>query len=112
MGKNKITNFHGTYHFLSNFYASPITIDDITYSTVEHFFQAQKTFDPAEQDRIIAARTPKKTKQISQRCTLQRVWERIKVKVMEDGLRAKFQEPKLKALLLATGDIHLQENTT
>lgn len=33
-----IDNFDGEYTFLSNFYESPMTIQDITYPTNEHFF--------------------------------------------------------------------------
>lgn len=39
---NIINSFTGKYAFLSNFYPSPITIDNIQYPTVEHAFQAQK----------------------------------------------------------------------
>ena len=40
-----IDKFKNEHEFLSNFYPSPITIEDITYPTVEHAFQAAKTLD-------------------------------------------------------------------
>ena len=42
-----IAMFDGKYAFLSNFYPSPITFDGITFPTVENWFQAWKTEDPA-----------------------------------------------------------------
>lgn len=39
-------------------------------------------------------------------------WDNIKLGVMEDVLRIKFQIPELKMLLLETGDLHIQEGNT
>ncbi len=40
-----VVSFRGKNGFLSNFAYSPIVYDGETYPTVEHAFQAAKTFD-------------------------------------------------------------------
>lgn len=55
---NIINSFTGKYAFLSNFYPSPITIDNIQYPTVEHAFQAQKTLDIKERIKISKIKDP------------------------------------------------------
>ena len=52
--------------FLSNFSGHPITINDIVFKTVEHFFQWCKTVIPEEQRRIIEAATPAQAKRLGQ----------------------------------------------
>lgn len=107
-----IEMFDGKYAFLSNFYPSPITFDGITFPTVENWFQAWKTENPAEFKAIATADTPGKSKRLGRHCTLRKDWEEVKVDVMRDGLRLKFKDPALRAKLLATGDEELIEGNT
>ena len=39
-------------------------------------------------------------------------WEEVKIEIMEEALRLKFDDPHLKDLLLATGDKELIEGNT
>jgi len=41
--------------FLSHFYPSPILLDGEIWPTVEHYYQAQKSDDPAYRDAIRGA---------------------------------------------------------
>lgn len=107
-----IAMFDGKYAFLSNFFPSPITFDGITFPTVENWFQAWKTEVPAEFRAIATADTPGKSKRLGRQCTLRKDWEEVKTDVMRDGLRLKFQDPALRAKLLATGDEELIEGNT
>lgn len=104
-----ISNFDNKYAFLSNFYDSPIAIDGITYPTVEHFFQAQKTLDQDERLKIADAATPGRAKRLGRTVSLRKDWEVVKDDVMRIGLRAKFSDEKLKIRLLATNDEELIE---
>lgn len=107
-----IAMFDGKYAFLSNFYPSPITFNGITFPTVENWFQAWKTENPTEFQAIATADTPGKSKRLGRHCTLRKDWEEIKTDVMMRGLRLKFQDPKLRAMLLATGNEELIEGNT
>lgn len=104
-----IAVFDNEYAFLSNFYDSPFELDDVTYPTVEHFFQAMKSFDPKERKVIAAAITPGQAKRLGRKVTLRADWEDIKVDVMKFALRCKFQIPELREKLLATGNEELIE---
>lgn len=104
-----IDNFDGKYAFLSNFYESPMTIQDITYPTNEHFFQAMKTLDLLERKKIASAQTPGQAKRLGRQVKLRWDWESVKEDTMLIGLRYKFSNPDLKEKLLATGDEELVE---
>ncbi|MFX1532963.1 MAG: NADAR family protein [Promethearchaeota archaeon] len=108
----KISRFRGQYSFLSNFSLSPIKIDGVVYSTVEHYYQAMKTQDKAERERIISATTPKQAKSYGRQCTLRPDWNSIRLEVMEQALRVKFQDPELRKKLLATENKILEEGNT
>ena len=104
-----INCFEGEFAFLSNFYGSPISDGEITYPTVEHYFQAMKTPSMEEAVEIAAAPTPGRAKRLGRKCQLRLDWEEIKIPVMRSALRKKFSDPGLKAKLLATGDQYLEE---
>lgn len=104
-----IVEFDGQYDFLSNFYPSSILYEGIVYPTNEHFFQAMKTLDQAERQKIANAETPGMAKRLGRNVKLRPDWEKIKVDVMMLGLRLKFADPELAAKLIATGDEELVE---
>lgn len=106
-----ITVFDGDFAFLSNFYPSSITISGETYPTVEHAFQALKTYDVEARRLIAAAPTPGKAKAMGRAVVLRKDWEEIKEDVMKICLKAKFDIPELREKLLATGDTYLVEGT-
>lgn len=109
-----ISQFHGEYHFLSNFYEHQITKGDITYKTNEHFYQAHKSKKRGERLTLSRCATPAIAKRMGRRLTLRKDWDAVKYQIMLDGLRKKFKSPtsKLGKLLLATGDAMLIEGNT
>lgn len=105
-----IVSFTGPHWWLSNFYPSPIVLVSRTWPTVEHAFQALKTFDPAERLWVLSADDPADAKSRGRKVTLRSDWEQVKDTVMVTCLRAKFtQHAQLAGRLLATGDAHLEE---
>lgn len=107
-----IDQFKDEYFFLSNFYPSEIIIDNITFPTVEHYFQAMKTVNQSEIIKIADALTPGEAKRLGRRVHLRADWESIKDEVMLNGLRKKFSIPELKDKLLATKEEYLVEGNT
>lgn len=107
-----IDKFDGKYEFLSNFYNSEIFYEGITYPTVEHAFQAAKTLNQDERIAISKLDTPGKAKRAGRKCNLRKDWEEIKNDVMYQCVKAKFQDPELKNLLLETKHRYLVEGTT
>ncbi len=102
------------YGEFSNFAAFPIVLKGRTWPTAEHYFQAQKFPGTEHEESIrllnspmIAARAGRDRKK-----PLRRDWESVKDAIMTEAVRAKFtQHPRLRDLLLSTGEVHLIEHT-
>ena len=110
MTQPMIGPFSGKYRFLSNFYPSPLQWRGHTWNTVEHAYQASKTDDPAEREKVRQADTPGRAKRLGQKVRMRPSFEQEKFAVMEEIVDAKFtQNPELRDALLATGDRYLCE---
>ena len=109
-----INCFDGEFAFLSNFYESSFEDPEteITFPTMEHFFQAMKADNMQDRLAIAAAPTPGKAKRLGRQCALRGDWEKVKEQVMEDGLRLKFADPELRKMLISTHPHELVEGTT
>lgn len=110
--ESPIDGFRDEHAFLSNFYAHPIEIEGAVYPTAEHAFQALKTEDPAERERVRTAATPKSAKVLGRRVKLRPDWDTVRLSVMEQVVRAKFADPEMADLLLGTGHRKLIEGNT
>jgi len=102
------------YGELSNFAASPILLQGRQWPTTEHYFQAQKFPGTEYEETIRLAKSPMIAARLgrSRAHPLRPEWEQVKDGIMREALVAKFtQHPKLKSLLLSTGDAELVEHT-
>lgn len=107
-----IKQFQGNFFFLSNFYECPVTYKQLTYTNAEAAFQAQKCTSDAEKIQFTKL-NPTEAKKLGRRVNLRKDWEAVKVKIMEEIVRAKFtQNTELADKLLATGDVYLEEGNT
>lgn len=105
-----INSFSGEYSWLSNMelLEKPIIHEDISYYSVENFYQAMKTTD--EITRVsIANVPPRKSKNFSRKIVLRPDWEQVKVIIMAYGINEKFNADKLKNKLMNTGDVEIIE---
>jgi ribA/ribD-fused uncharacterized protein len=118
-----------TFGFLSNFSPTPILLDRALWPTVEHFYQAQKSFDPDYRRTILGATRPGIAKNLGADPTLPRRrsnrswfrrhgrelrpdWEEAKIEIMRRANAAKFaQHPALGAALCVTGNAELIEDS-
>jgi len=117
------------FGFFSHFHPAPIVLDGETWATVEHFYQAQRSDDPAYRQAIREATTPGRAKRCAARPDLpakaskhswfrlhhafpRADWHEVKLDIMRRADRAKYtQHPELAVLLLATGDAELIEDS-
>jgi ribA/ribD-fused uncharacterized protein len=102
------------YGFLSNFYPINITINNVTYRSVEHYYQSEKfALSPNIRQRIISATTAKEAYVLAG--TFSRYvdpkWNKRKEAVMIEALNHKFSSSEMVGLLLSTGDAELVEGT-
>jgi ribA/ribD-fused uncharacterized protein len=113
-----ISEFRGPNNFLSNFYSSKFSTDDIvfmsqmfaeifqtkiTFKTNEHFYQCVKA-DSEEQRILIAeAATPADARREGRKCSRRKDFPQVMDFVMKAGLCAKFTKHEdLKQKLIAT----------
>lgn len=117
-----------TFGFLSHFHPAPVALDGESWPSVEHFYQAQKSHDPAYRVAIRACTTPGEAKRLAARpdprdpstrqswfATSGHVprpdWAEVKLDIMRRADLAKFtQHPDLAASLRATGGKELVED--
>jgi ribA/ribD-fused uncharacterized protein len=107
-----INCFDGKWAFLSNFYWNEIEFEGITYPTNEHFFQAMKTLNIGERQKIANCLTPGQAKRMGRQVALRPDWEEVKEDIMFLGLCLKFADEQLADWLVETGDEPLEEGTT
>lgn len=103
---DKFTKESG-YGFLSNFHVGTIFVDGLPYLTVEHAYQAHKTFDESSRELIRRAKTPGDAKRLGRCVQLRSDWDEVKITLMKKFLIEKFKNPFLRPLLLETGDAKL-----
>ena len=109
--KNGELGFCDQYDFLSNFYHSPITLDHITYPSVENAYQAQKCKNPKDRLRFVGI-TAGQAKRSGRQVDIVDGWDEKKLGIMEQLLRLKFRDGVLLCRLLDTEDEELTEFCT
>ena len=101
---------------LSNFYPQGFEESGVYWSSVEHYFQAQK-FIGSEmteyRERIRAAGSPQHAKSLgrTRKHPIRPDWDDIRDEIMLHALRQKFGHPRLREVLLATKNRVLVENS-
>ncbi|MCC8106066.1 MAG: NADAR family protein [Clostridiales bacterium] len=104
-----INSFRGNYYFLSNFYEAPVMYGGIQFQNNEAAFQAQKCVS-VEERKQFSALNPSGAKRLGRKVVLRKDWESVKIPIMKEIVKAKFeQNPELQKLLLDTEEAYLEE---
>lgn len=106
MHQPTIDSFSGRYRFLSNFWYVDIPFEGTTYPSLEHAYQAAKTKDPSKRVLVRACQTPGHAKRAGQGLTLRADWEKVKLRIMEQLLRHKFDPLHNRRLADALVETH------
>ena len=112
-----VTVFFRKDAFLSNFHASPMTINNEHYTCVEQFYMASKAekFDDREtRQRIMASSNPNEINFLgkSVKKFKQSTWNESSYEIMKREVRAKFtQNPQLATFLENTGKTQIGEGS-
>ncbi len=102
------------YFAFTNFAKYKIEMDGKTWATTEHYYQAMKFEDAQLQEAVRLCATPKEAAKMGRdkKLPLRKDWEYVKEDYMYKALQAKFtQYPKLKELLLGTGNARIVEDS-
>lgn len=105
-----VTSFQGPYRFLSNFYPTPVTpvgFDDYSFPSVENAYHALKVI--GSDWKFFQRCSPAQARKTGHSMKIRSDWEFVKVQIMEDLLRQKFQNPLMRDLLKATDTALLVE---
>ncbi len=107
-----IDSFRGEYGFLSNFYDCKVYYNGMTFKNSEAAYQAMKCLS-AEEALSFQEHSASEAKYHGQLVKLRPDWEQVKLRIMEEIVRAKFvQNVHLAKKLVATGDAELIEGNT
>jgi ribA/ribD-fused uncharacterized protein len=103
-----IESFNEENSFLSNFSLVNVTYNNISFPSVENAYQAAKckyAEDMNEFVNISSGKAKRKGKLVAIRDD----WEDVKISIMEDLIRQKFNQEPYKTKLINTGDVEIQE---
>lgn len=107
--------FSSAASYLSNFYPTTIITDGVAFSSAEHCYQARKCLHAKADDKykmVLAAPTALEAKRIADAIPATADWRNVRDQIMKEVVSAKFdQNPVIAAMLLATGDLPLNEAT-
>ncbi|MCM2679053.1 NADAR family protein [Echinimonas agarilytica] len=100
---------------LSAYSAYPFELEGKTWPTVEHYFQAMKYDNEAEQERIRQSETPELAAKLGSRWfkPKRKDWKSVQVVIMTRGVYIKARtHPDIAEKLLATDDQKIVENSS
>ena len=99
---------------LSSYARLGFDLDGQFWPSVEHYFQAMKFEDPAEQEKVRLAKHPEKARRLgrSRFRKLRKNWSKLRRVVMTRAVYTKCRtHPEVAERLLSTGDAKLVENS-
>jgi len=93
------------YHEFDIFYMCSFTEDNIIYKSIQHYYQSKKVIDPKIQKIIYESKTSQEAFSLGQIYPLRKGWDNIKVKIMLNANKLKFdQNLNLKKMLIETDE--------
>lgn len=107
---NVISEFQGEFRFLSNFWPAKVSLDGLTYPTVENAYQAAKTTSDSRKE--FQHCSPGLAKRLGRVVRIRDDWDSIKLIVMKDLIAQKFADNTLGYRLLLTGTRELIEGNS
>ena len=96
------------YYFLSNMYPCNITYNGHTFKCSESAFQAQKDLSRTSEFEMLDGY---KAKKLGRKVNIRSDWESVKLDIMREILRIKFQDPVLANKLLSINEPIIEDNT-
>ncbi len=104
-----INRFKDEYRWLSNFAPARVQFEEFDYRSVEHAYVASKTLLVGIRHEVKSLETAAEAKKFGKSIPLRPDWEKVRVGIMTDLVRQKFNIPEYTELLLATGNQDIVE---
>ena len=103
-----ILEFQGEHRWLSNFWPATVTLDEVSFPTIEHAYQAAKTA-PSQREQFRHC-TAGQAKKLGRTVRMRADWEQVKVATMRSLVEQKFAPgTELGEKLKATGSGQIVE---
>lgn len=103
-----ILEFKNEYRWLSNFAPVKVELDGVVYPSVENAYQAGKTLDEAMRKQFVGINAYE-AKQLGKRVVMRPDWDQVKLLLMTELCRQKYNQEPYRSKLIATGDQEIQE---
>lgn len=112
MSEKVIKFYEGEYYLFSNFSAHKVTFEETDYMTAEHAYQVAKFSNSQMKEKIRSAPSAFQARDWAQAKEGRRAdWEKVKVKVMKEIMKAKvLQHEDVRLALLSTSDKIIEKN--
>jgi ribA/ribD-fused uncharacterized protein len=105
---NQIAEFQREHRWLSNFWPAVVTLDNVSYPSVENAYQAAKTTNPLKR-LIFVDISSVEAKRQGRKLQLRADWPSVRLTIMEYLVWQKFNHGPLRLKLRQTGDAELIE---
>jgi ribA/ribD-fused uncharacterized protein len=102
------------YYCFSNFSPHGFMLDELYWSTSEHYFQAQKFIATEHLEKLRLLKTPREAAKMGRdrKLPLRKDWQQVKDDIMRKAVLCKFStHVDIKEILLSTGDEEIVENS-
>lgn len=96
---------------MSNFTEVIVELDGIDYPSVENAYQASKTINKDERKQFENI-TSGQAKRAGKKVDVRNDWDKVKLEIMEDLNRQKYNQEPFKSKLIQTGNQIIQEGNT
>jgi ribA/ribD-fused uncharacterized protein len=107
---SEINKFEGEFDYLSNFYPCIIAYEDLIFKSVEHAYQAAKSIILEEKSLFCDSKlSPGQAKRLGKTIKIRSDWEIIKLQIMKDLVKIKFEDSILFSKLQFTTPAELIE---
>lgn len=103
--------FRNEFYFLSNMFNCTVMYNDCTYRCAESAFQSQKCVDEEEKE-LFAHMDGFLAKRYGKKVSLRKDWNKVRVPIMEEVVRAKFEQHPELARKLAKIEGVIQEDNS
>lgn len=106
-----IEQFQGDFRWLSNFAPVNVNFNGVIFPSTENAYQAAKCKYKEDMEQFINC-TAGQAKRKSKRIAIRDDWDQVKLGIMEDLLRQKFNQEPYKTNLINTREEFIQEGNT
>ena len=110
-----IEKFDGEYRWLSNFWNAPVIYDGYAFPSSENAYQYAKIAPDERTDKDVSDFqfcTAGQSKRKGQKVKIRDDWSAVKLEVMEEILRSKFEDDLLRWRLCETAPQEIVEGNT